>query len=58
MPEAVEDERSKDEGTIIPGFIHSASPEKTYLHYKMSDKLFFLNSLILNSDIIIPYDCC
>lgn len=41
VPEALEDERSKDEGTITPGFIHSASPEKTYLHYEMPDRLFF-----------------
>lgn len=42
MPEALEYERSKGEGTITPGFIHSASPEKTYLHYKIPDRLFFL----------------
>lgn len=42
VPEALEDERSKDEGTRTPGFIHSSRPEKTYLHYKMPDRLFFL----------------
>lgn len=42
VPEALEDERSKDEGTITPGVIHSASPEKTYLHYEMPDRIFFL----------------
>lgn len=46
MPEALEDERSKDEWTITLGFIPSASPKKTYLYYKMPDRLFF-NSLIL-----------
>jgi len=42
VPEALEDERSKDERTITPGFIHSAGPEKTYLHYKMPNRLFSL----------------
>lgn len=41
VPEALEDERSKDEWTIISGFIPCASPKKTYLHYKMLDRLFF-----------------
>lgn len=49
VPEALEDVRSKDEGTITPGLIHSTSPEKTNLHYKMPDRLFFFNSLILKA---------
>lgn len=40
VPEALEDERLKDEGMITPGFIHSTSPEKTYLHFKMPDRWF------------------
>lgn len=48
VPEVLEDERSKDEWTISPGFIPSASPKKIYLHYKMPDILFF-SSLILKT---------
>lgn len=56
VPEALEDGRLKDEGTITPRFICSASPEKMYLHCKIPDRYFFyIVWYWKHSDTIIPY---